>query len=151
MPDKKRLMAAFALALAACSTAAEAAVVTVFKNPACGCCQAWVDQMKAKGFTVEVKELSDVTPVARKLGVPDDLRSCHTARVGNQFIEGHVPAADVRRMVRQQPRTKGLAVPGMPAGSPGMEQGNARDPFTTFVVDQNGAATVFAKHNQPPG
>lgn len=146
MVKKRKIIATLGLTLAACSTAAQSAVVTVFKNPACGCCQAWVDHLKAKGLKVEVKELQDVTPVARRLGVPDELRSCHTAQIGEQFIEGHVPAEEVRRMVQQQPQAKGLAVPGMPVGSPGMEQGGQGEPFSTMIVNREGAVRVFAEH-----
>jgi hypothetical protein len=146
MVKKRRIVAALGLTLVACSSAAEAAVVTVFKNPACGCCEAWVEHLKAKGLRVEVRELQDVTPVARRLGVPDELRSCHTAQIGGQFVEGHVPAADIRRMVKQHPQAQGLAVPGMPAGSPGMEQGGKGEPFSTMIVSREGAVRVFAEH-----
>lgn len=147
MLSRTGVIAGLASALLACSTAAESASVVVFKNPSCGCCGAWVDHLKAQGFKVEVRELEDVGPVAGRLGVPDELRSCHTAEVGGYFVEGHVPAADVRKLLKDRPKAKGIAVPGMPAGSPGMEQGGAREPYDTLLVGKDGSTRMFAAHN----
>jgi hypothetical protein len=95
---------------------------------------------------VTVEMMEDVGPVAARLGVPDQLRSCHTGEVAGYFLEGHVPAADVEKLLRERPRAAGIAVPGMPIGSPGMEMGGRRDPFETLLVDRNGAASVFVTH-----
>lgn len=119
-------------------------LVTIYKNPACGCCGEWVKHMRANGFRVEVHEIVDVAPIRRKAGVPEALASCHTALVGGYAIEGHVPAGDIRRLLRERPKVKGLAVPGMVVGSPGMEQGPAQ-PYSTIAFDERGS-TVFARH-----
>ena len=119
-------------------------LVTVYKEPACGCCGKWVKHLQANGFQVEAREVADVTPVRRKYGVPDSLSSCHTAVVEGYAIEGHVPASDIKRLLSERTKAKGLAVPGMVAGSPGMEQG-APKPYATIVFDERGS-TVFERH-----
>jgi hypothetical protein len=118
--------------------------VTVYKSPACGCCGDWVKHMQANGFSIDVREVTDVMPVKRRYGVPDNLMSCHTAVVGGYAIEGHVPAADVKRLLRERPKVKGLAVPGMVPGSPGMEQG-APQPYATLAFDARGYR-VYERH-----
>lgn len=120
--------------------------ITVYQSPTCGCCGKWADHLKAAGFGVTVVSTPDLSPVARRLGVPDALRSCHTATVGGYFLEGHVPAQDVRLLLRRKPAALGLAVPGMPRGSPGMETGGQRDAFATMLVPKTGAPSVFARH-----
>jgi hypothetical protein len=100
---------------------ASASVVVVSKDPNCGCCLGWVEHLRASGFTVEARDMSDLAPVKERLGVPPDLAACHTAEVGGYVIEGHVPAGAIQRLLRERPSAKGLAVPGMPVGSPGME------------------------------
>ena len=125
------------------------AQLTVYKSPYCGCCGAWVEHVKTSGLATTVKEMEDVTPIAKKLGVPDDMRSCHTAVIEGYFIEGHVPAADIRKLLRERPKARGITVPGMPIGSPGMEQGDRRDAYDTLLVLADGSSRVFAKHNQP--
>jgi hypothetical protein len=123
-----------------------AGVIEVVKTPACGCCEAWVDHVRAAGFEVRVQDIDDVTPTARQLGVPDDLRSCHTASIGGYAIEGHVPADDIKRLLREQPKAAGIAVAGMPIGSPGMEQGDMREAYTTMLFDAGGNRRAFAQH-----
>ena len=108
------------LALLATAGNAAAATLVVTKSAYCGCCKDWIEHMKKAGFAVQVHEVEDVTATARKLGVPDKLRSCHTSQIGGYVIEGHVPAADVKRLLATKPKTAGLAVPGMVMGSPGM-------------------------------
>lgn len=125
--------------------AAQAApLVTVYKHPACGCCGDWVKHMRASGFRVETRDVADVTPIRRRGMVPDELGSCHTAFVGGYAIEGHVPAADVWRLLRERPRVIGLSVPGMVVGSPGMETGPPQ-PFSTIAFDERGSR-VFQQH-----
>jgi hypothetical protein len=133
------------LSLLACAQLAAAQTVQVAKSPFCGCCNQWVEHLRRAGFQIRIVEAEDVTPIARQLGVPDDLRSCHTAVVNGYVIEGHVPAADIRRLLAQRPRGTGLAVPGMPIGSPGMEQGNRRQPYQVILFE-GGRRTVFARH-----
>lgn len=122
--------------------------VNVYKSPTCGCCSLWVEHLKANGFEVEAQNVSDtqLNAIAMQGGVTDDLRSCHTAKVGNYTVEGHVPAADIHRMLKDKPAIAGIAVPGMPMGSPGMEQGGRKDPFDTVAFTKDGKKTVFEKH-----
>lgn len=118
--------------------------VTVYKGPACDCCGEWVKHMRASGFRVETRDVADVTPIRRRYGVPDDLSSCHTGIVAGYAVEGHVPAADIKRLLRERTKATGLAVPGMVDGSPGMEQGRPK-PYATIVFDERGSK-VFAQH-----
>ena len=104
--------------------ASEPALVKVYKSPTCGCCSKWIDHLRSNGFEVQATDLPDVNPLKHENGVPRRLRSCHTAFVGGYVVEGHVPAADVRRLLEERPEISGIAVPGMPIGSPGMEGPN---------------------------
>lgn len=123
------------------------AAITVYKDPSCGCCKNWVDHLRANGFAPEVHDRSDMDALKDSLGVPSPLRSCHTAVVGTYVIEGHVPAADVKRLVATKPaKTLGVAVPGMPAGSPGMEMGGRVDRYDVVAFAAGGATRVFARH-----
>ena len=120
--------------------------MTVYKSPTCGCCHQWVKHMEANGFTVKSVDQPDVTPVKREHGVTQELSSCHTALVGGYVIEGHVPAADVKRLLAERPAgVRGLAAPGMPNGSPGME-GLTKDRYDVIAFDSSGATRVFASH-----
>ena len=121
--------------------------VIVYKSPTCGCCKSWVDHMKENGFKVEVHDQYNVNPIKEKLGVARNLQSCHTAKVGGYVIEGHVPASDIKRLLKEKPKVTGLAAPGMPMGSPGME-GPRKDPYDVLTFQRNGKTTVFASHNQ---
>lgn len=126
------------------ASAATASRVTVYKNPSCGCCGGWVEHMKINGFDVRVFEVADVAPYRQRLGVPEALGSCHTAEVGGYAIEGHVPAADVRRLLREHPKARGLAVPAMVPGSPGMS--GAPVAYATLIFDVGGQYKVFERH-----
>ncbi len=124
--------------------------VEVWKDPNCGCCQDWVDHMQANGFAVKVHDTGN-NAVRARLGLPQKLGSCHTALVGGYVVEGHVPASDVRTLLRQKPKALGLAVPGMPVGSPGMDgpaYGNQRDPYDVLLVARDGSTRVFNSHNK---
>jgi hypothetical protein len=137
----------FVLALAALPLAARAQpapALLVYKSPGCGCCGEWEKHMRAHGFAVESRLADDIAGVKRRLGVPDALASCHTAVVAGYVVEGHVPAQDVRRLLRERPRAIGLAVPGMPAGAPGMEQG-APQKYATLAFDAR-RSWVFERH-----
>src|SRR5437868_12821321 len=118
---------------------AAAPQVSVFKTATCGCCSKWVEHLKANGFAVAVTDVPSTAEYRKKYGVPDALQSCHTAIVNGYSIEGHVPAADIQRLLKSGAKAKGLAVPGMPAGSPGME-GPRRDPFNVMLFDGQGKA-----------
>lgn len=122
---------------------ASATEVTVYKSPTCDCCTSWIQHLRANGFTILARDLGDVGEVKAQLGVRPDLASCHTAVVDGYVIEGHVPADLIRRLLAERPAVKGLAVPGMPVGSPGMEQGDRKDPYTVFAFDENGRTTVY--------
>jgi hypothetical protein len=117
----------------------------VYKTPWCGCCVAWVDHMRAAGFTVTVEERDDLEPLKAYYGVTADLGSCHTGLIDGYVIEGHVPAAEVKRLLEERPEARGLAVPGMPIGSPGMEQGDRKDPYEVILFSDE-ARSVFARY-----
>ena len=138
-------MVAAALVMPSVSAFAQTPAILVHKDPNCGCCSGWVRHLKDAGFAVTVEETTDLQPVRKRLGVPADLAACNTAEVDGYVLEGHVPAAAVRRLLEKRPTAIGLAVPGMPAGSPGMEGGTpqrydvvlfgetGRQPFMHFV------------------
>ena len=125
----------------------ELPLVVVHKNESCGCCNAWVDHMRAAGFTVEVRNEANLGPIKEQVGVPAGKGSCHTAEVGGYFVEGHVPAEDIKRLLAQKPDAKGLVLPGMPAGSPGMEMPDGRsEPYTVELVARDGSTALYARH-----
>lgn len=145
-------MALAALGPAALAAAPQATPVELWKDPQCGCCQDWVEHMQAQGFVFTVHPTGNAAVRAR-LGLPQQLGSCHTALVAGYLIEGHVPAADVRRLLQQKPRALGLAVPGMPVGSPGMDgpvYGNRRDPYDVLLVARDGSTRVFSSYHGKP-
>lgn len=118
----------------------------VYKSPTCGCCKSWIDHVRKNGFVVEAIDVEDVTPYKKQHGVPLDLASCHTGIVDGYGIEGHVPADLIARLLKERPRgAKGLAVPGMPAGSPGMEVGGRKDPYDVVLFNTNGTRRVWAR------
>ena len=120
--------------------------VTVFKDPNCGCCREWVEHLRKHAFKVAVRDTSDVTGAKRTARVPEQLYSCHTAFVGGYVVEGHVPAADIQRLLKDRPKIAGIAVAGMPAGSPGMEMGARRDAYDVVAFNRDGSTRVFARH-----
>ncbi|MGM0584992.1 MAG: DUF411 domain-containing protein [Pseudomonadota bacterium] len=123
-------------------------ILTVWKTATCGCCAAWVEHMQEAGFETEVHDVVNFELIERKreLGVTAEQASCHTAVIDGYFVEGHVPAEDVARLLEERPQARGLAVPGMPVGSPGMEMGGRRDPYDTLLIGPKGGTTVFARH-----
>lgn len=121
-----------------------AADVVVYKSPTCGCCGKWVEHMERAGFEVEVENRPNLNPIKAELGVPRGLQSCHTALVGGYLVEGHVPPDLVQRMLDEKPDIKGLAVPGMPMGSPGME-GPRKDDYDVLAVGRDGRTSVYAQ------
>ena len=129
--------------------AADAPLLTVYKSPTCGCCSMWVRHMQEAGFRVESHDRTDMATVKDSLGVPSDLASCHTGVVqsadGSEryVLEGHVPAEQVRRLLADAPEARGLSVPGMPIGSPGMEQGDLRQPYDVLIIGPSGEAAVY--------
>lgn len=123
-----------------------ASEITVYKSPTCGCCSKWVRHLEQNGFSVVAKDVRDVVPYKIRGGVTPELASCHTAFVEGYVIEGHVPAGDIKRLLRERPAAKGLAVPGMPIGSPGMEQGSRKDAYEVKLINNQGGHSTFAKH-----
>jgi hypothetical protein len=122
-------------------------VVEVYKDPACGCCSLWMAHLRDHGFTVLTATSTDVAAVKTRHGVPPEVYSCHTAIVDGYIVEGHVPADDIRRLLAERPQVAGIAVPGMPIGSPGMEMpGTVSEPYDVLAFDQAGNTQVFARH-----
>lgn len=146
LKPSRRLLIGGALAMAAAPALAQDRRMTAYKTPWCGCCDGWVVHMRAAGWTVDVTELEDLAPIRARYGVPDRYAGCHTAVVGPYAVEGHVPASDVARLLRERPEAVALAAPGMPAGSPGMEAAGL-EPYVTLLIDRSGQATVFGRHN----
>ncbi|WP_300525134.1 DUF411 domain-containing protein [Alcanivorax sp.] len=120
-------------------------VLEVYKSPTCGCCGAWVDHMKANGYEVVVHEQQNLQSIKEKAGILPGQGSCHTAFIGDYVIEGHVPASDVDRLLAERPDAKGLTVPGMPVGSPGMEMGDRVDAYDVLLFDEN-STEVFSHY-----
>lgn len=126
-------------------------LVQVWKDPNCGCCGDWARHLQAEGFEVQVKDTGN-TAARKRLGIPDKLGSCHTALVGGYAIEGHVPAQDIRRLLKDRPQAVGLSVPGMPVGSPGMdgpEYGGRKDAFDVLLITKDGGTRVFQSYHRP--
>lgn len=121
---------------------AESPVMTIYKTPTCGCCTKWVDHVKEHGFQVEVHDMDDVAPIKAQHGLPGEFASCHTALVGGYVVEGHVPADVIARLLAERPEVAGLAVPGMPMGSPGME-GPYKDEYAIIAFTRDGGASVY--------
>jgi hypothetical protein len=126
------------------AAASAADTVIVYKSPTCGCCTKWVDHMRDSGFTVFARDTSDLEPIKRRLGVPAGRVSCHTATVRGYTIEGHVPADLIRKLIDEKSRYAGLAVPGMPMGSPGME-GLMKQDYDVLAFDRDGNVEVYAR------
>jgi hypothetical protein len=149
MLHRRDVLLASAAALAAgpsCAAQANPAI-KVYKDPSCGCCGAWIDHLKAEGFKTEVDDGQDMAAIKAKYGVPDDLTSCHTGVTGGYAIEGHVPAADIKRLLKENPKALGIAVPGMPVNSPGMEvPGQPDERYTVWLFAKDGRRSAFAKH-----
>lgn len=154
---QRRHFIAAAAALAAGTLAGHAAasgtrpVIEVWKTASCGCCHDWIAHLQANGFDVSTHDVSDATKrdYRQRLGLADKFGSCHTALVGGYVLEGHVPAREIQRLLRDKPRALGLAVPGMPVGSPGMdgpEYGGRKDPYDVLLVQRGGTASVFQSY-----
>ena len=119
--------------------------IIVYKSPTCGCCNKWIKHLEKQGFEVKAENMQDMNPVKKEYGVQQNYQSCHTAKVGKYFIEGHVPAKDIKRLLKETPDIKGLSVPGMPMGSPGME-GHRKDNYSVLAIDKNDNAAVYSSY-----
>lgn len=150
----KKPLLGIALAVAALAGSVAAAqrpqpqIVEVYKDPSCGCCANWVKHLEANGFKTKVTETADMDAVKIKLNVPRRVQSCHTATIDGFVLEGHVPAADLKRLLKDRPAVIGLAVPGMPVGSPGMEVGNTVHPYEVLAFDKRGEMKVYASYGR---
>jgi hypothetical protein len=152
---KHRILSVACLALAGLVVAAAvpsaesrvpAVSVVVYKDPNCGCCKSWVDHLRKHGFDVAIRDTNDVSGAKITGRVPEQLQTCHTAFVNGYVVEGHVPAADIQKMLDEKPKIAGIGVAGMPAGSPGMEVGNRHDPYDVVAFNRDGSMRVFAHH-----
>lgn len=141
-----RFFIVFSVFLTGFTLPAFAAEVTVYKSATCDCCNKWIEHMRANGFTIEALNVADIVPHKKANRVPPALGSCHTATVGGYVIEGHVPANDIYRLLKERPKVYGLAVPGMPVGSPGMEQDSQKERYEVLTFDRAGNTTVYARH-----
>ena len=121
-------------------------VAEVWKTPTCGCCKAWIAHLESNGFSVKANDVANTTATRERLGIPAALGSCHTALIGGYVIEGHVPARDIKRLLAEKPDAVGLSVPGMPVGSPGMEQGTQRDKYDVLLVLKNEHPRVYQSY-----
>lgn len=146
MLNRRHVITAPALLLAgACATPARA--LTVHKTASCECCEGWISAMSDEGFSAKVIVHDDISPIWRARGVPDELSSCHLGEIGGYLTVGHVPPADVKRLLRERPQAIGLSVPAMPFGSPGMEQPDGRtEPYNTLLLLPGGRSEVYARY-----
>lgn len=119
--------------------------VVMYKNPGCECCDKWAEYMQGSGYSVEVVEAQNMAAIKSEEGVPRNMGACHTALIGDYVVEGHVPAGDVMRLLREKPDARGLVVPGMPASSPGMNTA-LNEPFKTYLLKDDGSTEVYAQH-----
>ena len=134
-----------AAASADAATVADTVSITVYKEPTCGCCAKWVEHIEAHGFRVDARDVADVHSIKGDLGVPSQVATCHTGLVGGYIVEGHVPADIIRRMLRERPPIVGIAVAGMPMGSPGMEgDGSRKDRYDVIAIGRDGRTSVYA-------
>lgn len=136
------------IAPAAFAAEADLPSVEVFKSPTCGCCEEWVNYIRKEGFTVTTQDVEDMSVVKNDTHVLEELQSCHTAKVGNYVIEGHVPAADIRRLLTEKPDATGLAVAGMPASSPGMDVPGSTDAYDVILFKADGHKEVYSHHGE---
>ena len=145
---RRNLLAAAAAVLAAPHAwAAAPPPLTVYKTASCGCCRGWITIMTRAGYRPKVVNVEDVTPIGKRHGVPFELSSCHLATIGGYVVVGHVPPADVGRLLKERPKALGITVPGMPLGSPGMEMPDGRkEPYQTLLLLPGGKTRVFARH-----
>ena len=147
--NRRQLLALIPALLISRTARAQSAKIHIYKDASCGCCSVWVTHLEKAGFTASVTNADNMAAIKDTYGVPAALRSCHTGVVNGYVIEGHVPAADIQRVLKERPAVAGLAVPGMPVGSPGMEVPGMRpQAFDVMAFEKGGASRVFASHNK---
>ena len=149
MSSIRNLVAVVAVILLLAACAGDKPAVEVWKSASCGCCMDWVRHLEANGFEVRVNDVEEPALYRNKLGIPANLGSCHTARVGGYALEGHVPAREIQRLLQERPDAVGLAVPAMPVGSPGMdgpEYGSRKDPYDVLLVTRGSEPRIFQSY-----
>ncbi len=145
--NRRRFLAASAVALLPAHLLAASDVIAVYKSSTCGCCGNWIKHLRANGFDVRAYDVAEPAEYRTRYGVPDNFASCHTAVIGGYAIEGHVPAREIKRLLAERPKARGLAVPGMPAGSPGMESPKS-DPFEVLLFQRDGRYVTYAGYGR---
>ena len=149
MPVARLLVLFFVLAASLAGTSlsgpAHAATLTVYKSPWCGCCSGWADGLKAEGHSVTIENIENLDTIKKMAGVPESLQACHTALVDGYVVEGHVPIKDIERLLAERPAARGLAVPGMPGGSLGME-GAAPERYEVILFKADGSTSIYARY-----
>ena len=145
---QRMLIVLLAMLLGSPAVAATEDAIEVWKSATCECCVNWVKHLEANGFAVEVNAADPTMRdrIKRQAGIGEKLASCHTAKIDGYVVEGHVPAADIKRLIAERPDALGLTVPGMPVGSPGMEQGDETEPYDTLLIKKDGNAEIYARH-----
>jgi len=144
--SRRSLIATTGFALASMSLPARAVLPVFYRFAGCGCCHAWTERMRDAGMAVSLQDVDDLAAMGQMLGVPDDLLGCHVGQIDGYVISGHVPPEDIKRLLAERPAAHGLAVPGMPAGSPGMETGGDTEPYQVLLLQADGSTTVFATY-----
>jgi hypothetical protein len=144
-PSRRELLFAAAGALVTIATPSQAAAPIFYRNPGCGCCHLWSEKMASAGLPVTLLDSDDLAGELKRLGVPSELEGCHVGEINGYVVSGHVPPEDIKRLLAEKPNALGLAVSGMPAGSPGMEGGSS-EPYTVFLFQRDGSTTAFAEH-----
>ena len=144
--DRRTLLLGLAAGMALPRRPAFAQAYIFYRNPGCGCCHSWAQQMNAAGFSIDLQDTPDLDSMHAKFGVAEPLRGCHAGLIADYVIEGHVPPADVKRLLAERPKALGLAVPGMPAGSPGMESGDTIEPYAVLLFQADGSTIEFARY-----
>lgn len=146
MLNRRHLVACLLAAAATPEARALAAEPVFYRNPGCGCCLAWTERMAAAGLPVTMEDKEDLAGFSASLGIPAGLEGCHVGEIGGYVVSGHVPPEDIKRLLSEKPMARGLIVPGMPVGSPGMEMGEQKDRYDVLLLAKDGTTTVFASH-----
>jgi hypothetical protein len=146
MLNRRHLVACLLAAAAKPAARALAAEPVFYRNPGCGCCLAWTERMAAAGLPVTMEDKEDLAGFSASLGIPAGLEGCHVGEIGGYVVSGHVPPEDIKRLLSEKPMARGLIVPGMPGGSPGMERGEQKDRYDVLLLAKDGTTTVFASH-----
>ena len=146
MPTRRTIIASLAALALPPAAQASAATPVFYRNPGCGCCLAWTERMAAAGLPVLMEDRADLAGLSAKLGIPPGLEGCHVGEIGGYVISGHVPPGDVMRLLSEKPEARGLLVPGMPVGSPGMEMGDRIERYDVLLLAADGTTSVFATH-----